>query len=322
MSKNIILTYDYELFLGSDSGDLYNSLINPTSKILNILKKYDSRALFFIDATFLVAIKDTKCFEVVKQQIQSMVIDGFDIGLHIHPHWQNIKNLESCRWSFKDYTHFRLDSYDDNDLTNVVKDSYNILSNIVKEVDNSYKIDSFRAGGWSVQPFSRLKDIFLDIGIKYDFSVLPSMSDDDRPRHYYDFKKTPNKYIWKFEDDVLIEDENGSFIEVSNTIFDMNIFDLMKNRKLIKSYKISGDGKGAGKVKSFSEQLKRVRWSVKQILSSDSIDIDIFKKYILKIDRKYLVYVAHPKLFSSNSFEVLEYICQNFKCMSYKGIDV
>ena len=30
--KSILLTYDYELFLGVDSGDIYNTLINPTNK--------------------------------------------------------------------------------------------------------------------------------------------------------------------------------------------------------------------------------------------------------------------------------------------------
>ena len=141
------------------------------------------------------------------------------------------------------------------------------------------------------------------------------------PKHYYDFKNTPkDKYIWRFSDEISKEDKKGDFIEISNTVFNMNIFDLMKNRKLISTYKMAGDGKGAGKKKTFFEQLKRVRWSVQQILSSDAIDINIFKKYIHGIDRDVIVYVAHPKLFSKNSFEVLEYICQNFSCVRYKEI--
>jgi peptidoglycan/xylan/chitin deacetylase (PgdA/CDA1 family) len=318
--KNILLTYDYELFLGSDSGDLYNTLINPINKILDMLEKYNAKALFFIDTTFLIAIKDTKCFEIVKEQIQDIVQKGFDIGLHLHPHWQNAESIDECRWKFEDFSHFRLDSFNDKDLRQVIIKNYELLSGIVNEVDANYKIDTFRAGGWSIQPFSRLKDIFKIIGIRYDFSVLPEMKDEDRPRHYYDFKNTPNKYIWRFEDNVLIEDKNGSFIEVSNTVFDMNIIDLMKNRKLIKNYKISGDGKGAGKQKAFLEQLKKVRWNVKQILSSDAIDLDIFKKYIDNINRDILVYVAHPKLFSDNSFEVLEYICDNLQIVRYSEL--
>ena len=320
--KKILLTYDYELFLGSDSGDIDNTLINPTNKILDMLEKYNAKALFFIDTTFLMAIKDTKCFEVIKKQIQNMVKNGFDIGLHLHPHWQDAKNTDECRWEFDDYTHFRLDSFNDEDLRRVIINNYKLLSSIVNEVNQEYKIDTFRAGGWSIQPFNRLKTVFKEIGLKYEFSVLPGLSDDDSPRHCYDFKTAPNKYIWRFEDDILVENKNGSFLEISNTVFDMNIIDLIKNKKLIRNYKISGDGKGAGKQKSFFEQLRRVRWTIKQILSSDAIDIDIFKKYINKIDRDILVYVSHPKLFSNNSFEVLEYICKNFNCLRYKEIKI
>lgn len=321
--KQILLTYDYELFLGEDSGDLYKTLINPADKILRMLKKYNAKGLFFIDASFLFKIKDNECFTVVKKQIRNIIQDGHDIGLHIHPHWNNAELIDECRWIFKDYKHFRLHSYDDKTIEKIIKETYELLSEVVYEVDNNYKIDTFRAGGWCIQPFDKLAIIFKEIGIKYDFSVLPDMKDDDMPKHYYDYTKVPKgKYTWYFEKDVLKENKHGNFIEISNTVFNMNIIDLMKNRKLLKNYNISGDGKGAGKKKSFYEQLKRVRWNVKQILSSDSIDINLFKKYINKIDRDVIVYVAHPKLFSENSFGVLEYICCNFKTIKYKEIKV
>jgi len=320
--KKILLTYDYELFLGKDSGDLYKSLINPTTKILDILKQHNASGLFFIDASMLVAIKDTACFDLVKTQIQDIIKQGNDIGLHIHPHWQDTKQISKCRWSFDNFTHFRLDSFDDIKLKKVIQECYELLSSIVYEVNKNYKINTFRAGGWSIQPFDRLANIFKNIGIKYDFSVLPNIYDDDKPRHFYDFKNCPDKYIWKFNDDICKENKNGNFIEISNTIFDMNIIDLMKNRKLIQNYKIAGDGVGAGKRKTFFEQLKRVRWNIKQILSSDAIDINIFKKYIKKTDRRYLIYVSHPKLFSDNSFEVLSYICNNMQAINYKDIKI
>jgi|SaaInl8_200m_RNA_FD_contig_121_75080_length_9522_multi_5_in_0_out_0_3 hypothetical protein len=321
--KNILLTYDYELFLGKDSGDLYTTLINPTNKILDYLSKYNAKGLFFIDATFLVIIKELECFNIVKKQIQDIVNQGHDIGLHIHSHWYDAKQTQNCRWTFDKFEHFRLHSYNNIEIESIVRTNYTLLSDIVYEVNQDYKIDTFRAGGWCIQPFDKLVKVFNDIGIKYDLSVLPGIKDDDMPRHYYNYTNYPkNKYSWKFSNDILHEDTNGHFIEISNTVFNMNIIDLMKNRKLIKNYKIAGDGKGAGKKKTFFEQLKRVRWNVKQIVSSDAIDIDIFKKYIDKIQRDTIVYVAHPKLFSDNSFIVLEYICKTFNCLSYKEIKI
>lgn len=321
--KKILLTYDYELFLGVDSGDIYNTLINPTNKILKMLKKYDSKGLFFIDTSFLIAIKKLDCFDIVKQQIQTMVKDGFDIGLHIHPHWESAVLTDECRWKFAEYKHFRLHSYSDEELKKIVRGSYDLLSKIVLEVNPNYKIDTFRAGGWSIQPFDKLASVFKEVGIKYDFSVLPGMKDNDMPKHYYDFTTTPqDKYIWRFGNNVTEEDGHGDFIEISNTIFDMNIVDLMKNRKFLRSYKIAGDGKGAGKKRGFLEQLQRVRWSNKQIVSSDSMELNFFKKYIGKIDKKVIVSASHPKLFSNNSLDVLEYTCNNFNCIRYMDINI
>jgi hypothetical protein len=321
--KSILLTYDYELFLGVDSGDIYNTLISPTNKILKMLKRYDSNGLFFIDASFLIAIEKLDCFDIVKQQIQAMVRGGFDIGLHIHPHWEDAVLTGECRWKFEEYEHFRLHSYSDEELKTIVRSSYDLLSKIVLEVNLNYKIDTFRAGGWSIQPFDKLAPVFKEIGIKYDFSVLPGMKDDDMPKHYYDFTVTPkDKYIWRFGNNVTEEDDCGDFIEISNTIFGMNIVDLIKNRKSLRGCKIAGDGKGAGKKRGFLEQLQRVRWNNKQIVSSDSIELNFFKKYIRKIDKKVIVSASHPKLFSDNSFDVLEYTCSNFNCIRYKDINI
>jgi len=186
-NKKILLTYDYELFLGKDSGDLYQSLIEPTYKILDILKLNNVSGLFFVDTSMLVSIKDTKCFKIIKDQMQDIVTQGHNIGLHIHPHWQDVKLIDECRWSFEDYKHFRLDNFNDTKLKKNIDECYELLSSIVYEVDKNYKIDTFRAGGWSIQPFSRLSKIFKDLGIKYDFSVLPYTRDDDRPKHFYDF---------------------------------------------------------------------------------------------------------------------------------------
>jgi hypothetical protein len=321
--KSILLTYDYELFLGVDSGDIYNTLINPTNKILKMLKRHDSNGLFFIDASFLIAIEKLDCFDIVKQQIQAMVRGGFDIGLHIHPHWEDAVLAGDCRWRFEEYKHFRLHSYGDEELKRIVRNSYDFLSKIVLEVNQNYKIDAFRAGGWSIQPFDKLVFIFKEIGIKYDFSVLPGMRDDDMPKHYYDFTATPkDKYIWRFGNNVTEEDGCGDFIEISNTIFDMNIVDLMKNRKALRGYKISGDGKGAAKKRGFLEQLRRVRWNNKQIISSDSMELNLFKKYIEKMDKEVIVSASHPKLLSDNSLSVLEYTCNNFQCIRYKDVSI
>ena len=51
--KNILLTFDYELFLGKRSGSAQKCMIEPTNELLKILLKNNAKAIFFIDTTYL-----------------------------------------------------------------------------------------------------------------------------------------------------------------------------------------------------------------------------------------------------------------------------
>ena len=45
-SKQVLFTFDYELFLGHRSGSVENCMILPTKKLLEVLKKYRAKVLF------------------------------------------------------------------------------------------------------------------------------------------------------------------------------------------------------------------------------------------------------------------------------------
>ena len=48
-TKNILLTFDYELFLGHISGSVNDCLILPTNKILSILSDQNIKhSMFFV----------------------------------------------------------------------------------------------------------------------------------------------------------------------------------------------------------------------------------------------------------------------------------
>ncbi|WP_434260749.1 hypothetical protein [Aliarcobacter cryaerophilus] len=298
-------------------------MIEPTDKILEIFKKYDAKGLFFVDATFLTVLKKDyfEGYVKIKEQILDILKSGSDIGLHIHPHWIDSYMIDKNRWSFKSYENFRIHNLPKEKISTIIKDSFNELDTICKEFDKDYNIDSFRAGGWCIQPFNLIKDDLKSIGIKYDFSVLPGMKKDNLPKHYYDYKQAPQKDFWKFENDVLKEDDKGSFIEVPTTIVKMNIFDLLKLKKSIKGLKTIGDGKGADdSSSSFVGKMKKLTPFIKYTLSSDYMTLDMFKKNIQSVDKSVLVYVAHPKNFSDESFRVLEYVCNKYNTNNYKEI--
>ena len=47
--KKIVLTIDYELFLGEKTGNVKNCMIEPTEKLASILEKNSSRMTVFWD---------------------------------------------------------------------------------------------------------------------------------------------------------------------------------------------------------------------------------------------------------------------------------
>ena len=52
LKKSILLTFDYELFLGPSSGTAQNCIITPTEKILEVLANTKSKAIFFFSNYF------------------------------------------------------------------------------------------------------------------------------------------------------------------------------------------------------------------------------------------------------------------------------
>ncbi|AII13936.1 hypothetical protein CIG1485E_0057 [Campylobacter iguaniorum] len=322
MKKKIILTFDYELYLGKDSGTIDKCMLEPTQKILESLKRHNANGIFFIDANFLVILKQ-QClsgYQMVKKQILDMLKNGNDIGLHIHPHWIDSYMISKDRWSFRSYENFRIHNLNKEQISSILKDSFKELDLICKEFSQHYKIDSFRAGGWCVQPFSSVKEILKEIGIKYDFSVLPGMKKNSLPRHYYDYSLTPNKPYWKFADDPLKEDSNGDFIEIPVTVTKLNIFSVLYNKRKIRAYSIYGNGKGAYSTSGFFELLKKIRIFIKYAFSSDYMSFDVFVKNMINTNKELIVYVAHPKNFSSESFLILKYCCENYNVIKYKDI--
>lgn len=64
------------------------------------------------------------------------------------------------------------------------------------------------------------------------------------PKDYCDFRLSPKKEFWQFDNDVLSEVEDGSFIEVQVTMGKINIFSVINLKKQMKSVATTGDGEG------------------------------------------------------------------------------
>lgn len=209
----IFLTYDYELFFGEPTGSVDKCIIEPTNLLRAIADRTGVKMVFFIDVGYLKKLNEFSLLypivEVERQQVMDqiaqLVKEGHDCQLHIHPHWEDSVH-DGSNWQMKT-DRYKLDDFSDEQIENIVIEYRDILFNITQK-----PVTSFRAGGWCLQPFDRVKTVFQKIGIKLDSTVFPD-GKFTAGNYYYDFSNSPKKSCWKFSDDLIKEVSDGVFWE-------------------------------------------------------------------------------------------------------------
>ena len=129
---NLILTFDYELFLGDNYTSYDIILFRKTEQICEMLKKYEIKCTFFADVYSAIQHKKYGLFdysEAFEKQIQWLVKEGHDVQLHIHPHWIMSKYVDG-KWIHKK-EFYRLSSFE-----NGITDDFGELHTIDSIISN------------------------------------------------------------------------------------------------------------------------------------------------------------------------------------------
>jgi hypothetical protein len=223
---NIYLTYDYELFFGDPTGSVEKCIIEPTNYLREIAKKTNVKMVFFVDVGYLKKLQEYKNqfpkveheYNLVFNQIKSLVQEGHDCQLHIHPHWEDCTH-NGEQWNMV-VDRYKLVDFSEEEIIDIVLEYKLILQNLTKKQVNSY-----RAGGWCLQPFSKIQKAFSTAGLKIDSTVFPG-GENKKGNYFYDFKNTPNKDKWRFSDDLCVKAEEGEFWEypISNQKYSVWFF--------------------------------------------------------------------------------------------------
>lgn len=328
--KNIILSYDYELFFGDRSGTVQKSLIEPTNQLMDAMESVGFRGNFFIDWQMLKYLnleEDELCqrdYTSIVEQLKDMVHRGHRIELHIHPHWVDAKYNGDGTWDFGDFRHYSLNSFSKNEITEMFIEGTSLLESIAREVEPDYKIIAFRAGGWAVQPFDMLIDGFKQAGIKIDSSVAHGLKAVNKDS-YYNFEDSPRKPMYRFSDDVCVEDECGSFIEVPISVFRCNLFYKVIEKLYAKSGKTQRLTDGTHSRASNASNRPVKGKSAMQVLKVPTLmltfsqlsPITVFIS-VLSHQSQTLCFIDHPKDFSKSTMvgiKILKKIC---KTIQYK----
>ncbi len=309
---NIFITFDYELFFGSHSGTQDKSIIDPTNKILALLDKYNINASFFIDSGYLVKLNEyrnkynilEKNYQIILSQIKKLDKQGHDIQLHIHPHWED-SFFDGNKWIINTLR-YRLHDFDEKEIDNIIFRYKKVLTDIVGD-----KVFTFRAGGWCIQPFKKIKNALKKHNIWLDSTVFENGKNDSLT-HFFDFQNTPNKTNWKFENDPLIEDEKGFFTEIPISSYKtsplffwkLSFFKKLGGNK----FKVFGDGTGIGG--SRLDKLRMLTRFTNSVVSVDGYKVSFLEKayieFLQKENNENFVIIGHPKAMSIFSLEKLE----------------
>jgi len=300
-----ILTLDYELFFGSMVGTPQRSMIAASNRLLDVLQRYDAKAVFFVDATYLSRLsalkKDhpalQKDYDDVTAHIRQLESKGHQIQLHIHPHWFD---------SFYEGTSWKLD-LKRNQLIDWGKQEVNkIISSSVAELNQhlSNKVTAFRAGGLCIQPFSHISRALAENGITMDSSVFKNgkhLSDLES----FDFTTAPDLTHWKFSGDPCVPDGTGIFREIP--ISSMRVSPLFFWR--LAYFKLFGDKLSCS---SFGDGVpinnsKKDLMRMLMCYSNSYVSVDGYKssrllsKYRAAKNRgdDYFVVIGHPKALSN-----------------------
>lgn len=313
VKKTLLLTFDYELYLGANSGSAQNCSLLPTNKILSILGKHKCTGVFFIDSLYLVRLKEEapkhpkakNDFDKVAAQIQRMVREGHLVYDHIHPHWLDAKyRAETNTWNLSDKSKFAVSNLTAHEQDYVFDSTMQVLYEIIKPVKPDYKIDGFRAGGLFIQPFGIFKPQFLKHGIKYEFSVQAGAKCSGPGSSYaFDFTSTPDKSFYHFEDEVTQEKAGGHFVQFPlreckvegwRKIFSGLHYRLTSRFKYYRRY---GDGLPSGNQITFNNGGAQGRFSHTEgfsVESMNTVKIDYYMQEL--VTNNHLHIISHPKL--------------------------
>lgn len=309
----VILTFDYEMFFGK-SGTIDACLIEPTNEIINVLKKYDAHASFFVDTTFLLFLLKNglvKEYDRIEQQLIELIQLGHRLELHIHPHWLDAKyDKRSSKFMFPTYNRYILSSCEIDIQKKLFSDGISLLRAIgMKAGCPTYKPIAYRAGGWCFDLNEDVINMLRDGGIRVDSSVIPRRKCINAISAYnYLMIKSDQPY--RFNKSLLENDSDGAFLEFPISIYRISPYcklkALLKRRTNSIKTKRFGDGTSIFDIQTRrlkDRLLYNITWSYGYYSTDASCEF-LYEK-VRNYKNNILTIVGHPKCTTWSSLDFL-----------------
>ncbi len=321
IQKQLLITFDYELFLGNRSGYVDDCMIVPTNRIIALLSRYNAKAIFFVDTTYLLRLKEQAAtvplcaadFNKVAEQLRELVGKGHYVFPHLHPHWLDAEYIaDKNQWRLNSTSKYLFRNISEADRARVFDGSVLLLKEIIYPQFPGYQINAFRAGGWSIQPFNDFIPFFEKHNFKYEFSVLGGFY-QFTDAQFFDFSSAPRKNIYSFSNDVCKENEKGPYLQFNISSIPIPSFTAWLNKVWLKLHmKLTRDHtfhKGEGQPSRILENVSPASPEGNDISNSQSerVAIELLTRVKLKIylrfldEHAYMHFISHPKMITCHN---------------------
>lgn len=324
--KTFILTIDYELFLGNITGSVRKCMIEPVYELADIMDTNDSKMTVFWDILHYYRLTQLESEfpelkndrKLIDEQISYLISKGHDIQIHLHPHWLDAEYING-EWRFK-YDRFNLHSLSEEEnpekidtILGCITISKQLMEKEIRKYIPAYNITAFRAGGYLIEPFNKLKNALELNNIYIDSSTLPGMTNYN-PVNKYDFRNYPSLNLYHFDNGPAEFSKNGKFTEIPITTMDIPIhknllFALIRRLKYrsLESGRLgtSSDESVNNKKKSALKKIIALLTKPKQTAFTTDGNFAERFNYMYRNVKNNSTMILHPKLLNEHSLNIL-----------------
>lgn len=320
--KNLLFTFDYEVFLGAKSGTVSNCLLKPTRRLTEIMSRYDVRGVFFVDTTYIARLTEAGVhhqrakadLDLITAQLEQLVKEGHLLFHHIHPHWLDATYIENeNQWDLTNNSRFTCELLNEDEKCRIFGFSTDFLHGCYQRAGSDKLPCGYRAGGLYIEPFSSVRDLFISHGINYDLSVIPGfVKQGGYPS--YDYSGCPEKPIYKFSYSPGTESPDGPFTEFTISSYTLsglkkirNGLDYRFNKRNAEPY---GDGRSVSRQETTATPKPVAKRDLMRIKNSMSIElmncITVHESFRQTKEKQIVQFISHPKLISEKNLHYFE----------------
>ncbi len=299
------------MFFGARTGTVANAMIEPTDALRKRIEPAGGRLVLFVDVAFILALRREMKqhselgadYDAVCRHVAALAKAGHEIQLHIHTHWEDC-HWRDGRWHMA-MQRYKLHDFDDADILRLVGDYVTVL----REIAGPEHAYAYRAGGWVIQPFDRIKAALAANGVTIDSTVFAGGVAEDTV-HLYDFTRAPRHRHWRFEDDPCVPVDGGTFLEVPIASIDVwpDFYWKFAWQRKFGGHRHQAFGKGSAVPLGRMDLIKKLASRTTSVVSMDGYKAALLER----AHRTYaasgapsFVIIGHPKAFTPYSLDAL-----------------